>query len=154
MYGYLNYQKKCIRKKVKKEIIASLDSSDLVLLAFTKNESTQLEWEHDKEFKYKSHMYDVVHQKEIHDSIFYWCWLDKEETILNQKLAQLSELAWNQSDEKKDKTNKIAQWGKDLYFERITSLTYPNFKCRTLCYIYFQKPITFYPTALSPPPEA
>lgn len=152
-YSYLSYQKKCVRKKVKREIIASIDSADLVLLAFTKIESANLSWEHAKEFEFQDKMYDIVYRKETRDSTFYWCWLDHEETNLNKKLSELSTISWNQNKEKKDKTQKLAQWGKDLYFESTKSPMTPLIRSVSLCYVYTQKSNNFYLTALSPPPE-
>lgn len=79
-----------MKKEVKHKIIAGVDKEDLVLLAFTKEEAEQqLNWEHSKEFEFKGNMYDIVEQSATSDSVYYWCWWDKEETVLMQKLYAL-----------------------------------------------------------------
>ncbi len=70
--------------------MASLNFQSLSFLKFSHAEVNQkLRWEHSKEFEYKGKMYDVFKSKNDKDSVFYWCWLDKEETKLNTQLKSV-----------------------------------------------------------------
>lgn len=116
--GFLKYQKKLVKKEIKRKIIAGLDKQELVLLKFsTKETQTLLRWEHAKEFEFKGEMYDVVETKITSDSIHYWCWWDFEETALNKKLFELTSLALNNNPQKKETQNQLINFYKSLFFE-------------------------------------
>ena len=87
---FLYYQKKQVRKEVKRQIIAGIDQEDLVLLKFTQAAAhTLLKWEHAEEFEYNDQMYDVVSLDVRGDTIYYWCWWDNAENKLNKQLDEL-----------------------------------------------------------------
>lgn len=87
---YLQYEKSVVHREVKWKMIAGLDQEELVLLKFSNEETkTELRWEHSKEFEYKGQMYDIVSKEIKADSVFYRCWWDHEETLLNKKLTKL-----------------------------------------------------------------
>ncbi len=89
-YLVLYFQKAQVKKEIKRKMIAGMDKNELVLLKFTKKSKIEdLKWKHTKEFEYNGEMYDVVEVKQISDTIFYWCWIDYEETKLNIKLQNL-----------------------------------------------------------------
>lgn len=89
-YVALHIAQKHIAKSVKHGIIAGMDREELVLLQFTVAESqSQLEWEHDREFSYAGHMYDIVEQEQCGDVISYWCWRDDAETAIKNQLQSL-----------------------------------------------------------------
>ncbi len=78
------------RREVKKLMIAGLKDEQLTLLSFSIPEANKiLKWKHDKEFQYQGQMYDVVKKEIRGDSIFYVCWWDHKETLLNKQLDQL-----------------------------------------------------------------
>lgn len=105
-----------IRKKVKFKILSNIDKSELVLLKFAKPEIKRiLIWKHSKEFEYQSTMYDIVKSEYINDSVYYWCWLDKEETDLNIRFRKTI----NKSLERNSKANNI-----NLKLINILSLNY------------------------------
>ncbi len=82
------------RKKVKHQLIASIDRDELVLLGFKNSEMGKLlRWEHSKEFEYQGEMYDVVERQSTADSMFFWCWWDNDETQLHRKLDRLLALS-------------------------------------------------------------
>ncbi len=84
-------------------MIAGLDQEELVLLKFSKEETqSELRWEHSKEFEYKGQMYDIVSKEIKEDSIFYRCWWDHEETLLNKKLTKLVAKALDLDENKRD----------------------------------------------------
>lgn len=85
-----NYNKYQIKKQVKKEIIKGFDKSELSLISISKHQkNTKLQWIHSKEFRYNGEMYDIVKLIETPDSIHYYCWWDKEETELNNKISNV-----------------------------------------------------------------
>ena len=79
-------QLKKLKKSVKKTITEHIDKTLLIRLSFNKDQITKLKWEHSKEFKYNSNMYDIVHKEIKSDSIIYWCWLDNDEANLEKSL--------------------------------------------------------------------
>ena len=91
----------------------SISKELLVKLIFTKDEiNTKLKWEHSKEFMYNGKMYDIVESIEKDNIIIYYCWLDKEETILNNKLDNLLYYALGndmQNETNQKKLKKFAQ---------------------------------------------
>ncbi len=97
-YTWLQFQKSLVKKEVKEQIDAGIERDKLVLLEFSKEEAkTKLRWEHSREFEYRGNMYDIVKTKVKQDSVYYWCWLDHEETKLNDQIITL--LNKNSNDE-------------------------------------------------------
>src|SRR5688572_27780769 len=89
-YTWLQYHKHQTKRAIKWRMIAGMQGEELELLKFSKAETqTKLRWEHSREFEYNSQMYDVVAVITKADSVFYWCWWDNEETLLNKQLGQL-----------------------------------------------------------------
>lgn len=94
-------------------MIAGLDPNELVLLKFSKKEATEkLRWEHAKEFEYNGQMYDVVTKSVEGDTVYYRCWWDHEETLLNQKLRKLVASAFE-----KDENRQRNQVQLQVYFQ-------------------------------------
>lgn len=58
---------------------------DIVLLSLGKEESKQLFWEDENEFRYKGEMYDVIEKKDKGNLVLIRCIPDKKETrLLNE----------------------------------------------------------------------
>jgi hypothetical protein len=90
-FTWLYVRKSLVRKEVKKHLVAGFEKDHLVLLKFTKEESrTRLRWEHSREFEYNHQMYDVVKSETRGDTVYYWCWWDREETKLKRRMARLA----------------------------------------------------------------
>lgn len=154
----LRHQKHLVKKAVKEQIIAGLDDSQLVTLAFLTSEvQSVLEWEHAAEFEYRGQMYDVVASEEKGDSTYYRCWLDTKENALNQKLAQTVSGIWEKDPLKKQKQQRLFDFFKLLYcaenaaqvpiFAEVSGATPPHLPFR------FHLPTgVFSPNA--PPPES
>lgn len=93
-----------------------MDKSELVLLKFTKKETrTKLRWEHSREFEYNHRMYDIVEKKTVGDTVYYWCWYDHMETMLNFKLEELVSQAVDRSEGSQKKRSFLASSIKSLY---------------------------------------
>lgn len=156
-YYLLQHQKHCVRREVKKRIIAQTDSSAYVRLCFhTKKDAHKLRWEHAKEFEYQGEMYDIVYKTVRGDSIYYWCWWDRAETALNQQLASLLLVAWQHSPKHKHTKASFFDFYKKLFFQ----------DCSHFAATFFPKEKAMYPREYSvsrpnpsekpftPPPEA
>ena len=89
-YGWLILSKQTIRKEIKSRITRGIDKSQLVLLTFSQDEiHEKLRWEHEGEFEYRGHMYDVVEMESTGHTVSYWCWPDDKETALNRQIRDL-----------------------------------------------------------------
>jgi len=116
-YIILKYQKKQVRREVKRKLIAGIDKEELVLLKFTEEEKeTQLNWKHSKEFEYKGEMYDIVETKIVGDTTYYWLWWDYEETKLNKQLSQLLSFALGHNPKNQENQKRLHNFFKSLYF--------------------------------------
>lgn len=90
-YSWMQIRLYHLKKEVKAQIIAGINTDQLVQIRLTHAEAAlQLEWEHGKEFEYKGQMYDLVKAQITADSVFYWCWWDQEETKLNIQLKEMT----------------------------------------------------------------
>lgn len=154
-YCWLTYQKSIAKKEIKQRIISGLHKTELKLLVFSKLDSKlKLKWEHAHEFEYMHQMYDVI-ETEIHgDSLYYFCWADHEETLLNKKLNQLlASVMANPLKENKEHKQLI-----DFY----KSLTLPENIHIPLANVFYQElifpkypsdVINFFSSIPSPPPK-
>ncbi len=102
-YSWLAYERHRVREEVKERMLAGLQEDELVLLKFTLTQTvTELSWEHAREFEYKGEMYDVVEKEVRGDSVFFWCWRDREETDLNRRIEALIEQESNDTSPAKE----------------------------------------------------
>jgi hypothetical protein len=93
-FPWLHFKKAMLKKEVKRYIIQGIESDQLVVLRFSKEETeTLLRWEHSTEFEYKGQMYDVVQTWTVGNTVYYRCWRDREETKLNNRLREIAERA-------------------------------------------------------------
>lgn len=115
-YCWLSYQKQQVRKTVKRQLVQSVDKSQLVRLSFTKTYAeTGLRWEHSKEFEWRGEMYDVVTTEANRDSVTYWCWWDKEETTLNKQLTNLVSNSLGKNKERRRNQEQLVDLLKTAY---------------------------------------
>lgn len=119
VFTYLQYHKKIERKKIKRAIMAGIDREELVLLTFSKAETTQvLKWKHAKEFEYKNEMYDVVETEIRGDSIHYYCWWDHKETVLNRQVTALLYQFLNSDTDTQETRLRLAHFCKNVFHSR------------------------------------
>lgn len=105
-----------VRLKVDESISKGIEKDRLVLLGFTKEETeTALRWEHSREFEYKRQMYDIIEKKVVGDSIYYWCWWDIAETLINNKISDLGRYALDTEAQKNDRKDHINPWFKLIF---------------------------------------
>ena len=118
---WFQVQKLHIQKQVKEQIEKGIDKDQLVLLKFTYAESeTKLRWEHPKEFEYKQQMYDIVEVEYKDDSVYYWCWHDKEETRINNQIRQIAQVIIPANSKDKNPQIQCKKHSRNLYCETIT----------------------------------
>ena len=116
LYVWTQHQKHEVRREVKWRMAANLDKDELLLLKFTDEQAeSQVHWKHSKEFEFQGSMYDIV-EKELHDdTTYYYCWLDKEETALNQRLDELAALAFGKDSKQKENKEKVNSFYKHWF---------------------------------------
>ncbi len=116
-YTWLHYEKRQVRKEIKKRLIAGIDRSELVLLKLSRQKAeAALEWEHEREFEYRGHMYDVVETRIQNDTFLYWCWPDNAETQLNKKLDRLLTGTLEHDPQRRAAERQLVQFFKSLFF--------------------------------------
>lgn len=132
-YSWLQHRKRAVKKEVKWKMIAGIDKSELVLLKFSKAEtSTKLKWKHSKEFEFNNQMYDVVDKITTKDSVKYWCWWDFEETRLNKQLDNLLVDVFQHDSKSKEKQDLVYKFYKSIYLQPVFSwFPFINKKCST-----------------------
>ena len=129
MYAWLKYEKKMVRKSVKRKMIEGVDKEELVLLKFTPEQQAEhLNWKHSKEFEYAGEMYDIVERFTKNDTTYFYCWWDQEETALNRQLDRLVADLSQSHPQKNDSQNLLGQLFKSFYWsepaiERLSVLT-------------------------------
>ena len=79
-----------LRREMKERIKSSLPESELQHFAFSKQETSDINWERKgKEFRLNGKMYDVVRTHATGDTIHFYCLQDDKETKLFAGLDQL-----------------------------------------------------------------
>lgn len=112
-YIWMNYQKKTIKREVKENIISKLQKSDLVQLTFN-HDNISVHWENDHEFEYEGRMYDIVDISIEENTITYWCWIDHEETALNNQLNEILTIALLGNKDRNNKAEMLNNFLKAL----------------------------------------
>lgn len=155
LFCWYKVQQSSIKSKVKWEIAAGLDPSDLVLIKLTPKEAEEeLEWKHSKEFQYQGEMYDIVQRENQGDTLLFYCWWDHEETQLNKKVWSLTHQLFHNDQEKKQKENQLLKVYKNLYSQEISKLNLTLAQAETEKEFHYQgRLISRYITPPSPPPK-
>jgi hypothetical protein len=96
-YAYLSYQREGMRENIEQKIIKNLKKTDLNIFIANEENLAKIAWERKgKEFKFEGELYDIVFT-EIKSGIpYYYCFKDKDETVLEAKINQFLK---NQSGE-------------------------------------------------------
>ena len=154
-FAYLKMERKAIKKAIKHKIIAGIDKEELVLLVFDKDEvDQQVKWKHSKEFQYKGEMYDIVEKEIKEDKIHYWVWWDKEETALNQKLANLVQQNFAQNPFQNNKNQVIIHFFKTLYFSEKVTISLGDFNKKVFHFTPYSKSFfSWQQSPITPPPQ-
>lgn len=117
-------QKKAIQKQVKKILMKNIPREELVYFRFSRQEcGEKLRWKDDREFQYLGEMYDIVFEETVNDSISYWCWWDKEETVLYKKMKDIVLHSPDHLPGKKQSEKRWLDFQKKLYYSPLLQLT-------------------------------
>jgi len=88
-YLFFKYLQHNIQQEVKHEIRAGLNENDLSIIVVLLNNEKKIEWiKKNKEFRYKSQMYDVVKTKIKNNKKYYYCRNDIKERDLIANFAR------------------------------------------------------------------
>jgi hypothetical protein len=88
-YAYLSYQKGEIRENIEQKIIKNLKKTDLNIFIANEENLAKIAWEREgKEFKFEGELYDIVFTEIKSGTTYYYCFKDKDETILETKIEQ------------------------------------------------------------------
>ena len=118
-FAYIQYRKSKVRHEVKENILHGIDKEELVYFHLTSEETQQLlKWEHDREFKYKGEMYDVVYIQQSNGITHLWCWLDNDETQLNKQLEQLITVAQDDDPQSNNGKMKMTDTMRSLFCDQ------------------------------------
>ncbi len=154
-FTWLSYQKTLVKKQVKSQIDEGIDKGELVLLKFSKEEiQTELRWEHSREFEYNRKMYDIVETKAEGNTVYYWCWYDHKETMLNRHLEELASKGLKGSPDISEELALVIAHIKSLYctFPIQGDVPVPEFLNTQFClFSYVDSQIIFQPP--TPPPR-
>ncbi len=101
---------KQIKRSVKWTYLNERSNDELVLVKVAKsleaNSNTFFSRVHAKEFEFLGDMYDIVRQSDKGDTTYYYCFHDREETQLAQKIhEQLFQLLAGDSEKSKQQKN-------------------------------------------------
>lgn len=95
-----------IKKEIKTRIKAGVPEEELVLLKIPKlleeNPNKDFTRIHEKEFRYKGEMYDIVNQEDKVDTTYYYCIHDVKESNLFANLESMIADELNNPEKKKE----------------------------------------------------
>lgn len=152
--SWMNIQKTIVKREVKWLILNHLHKEDLIKLHFSASENDALNWEHSREFEFNDNMYDVVKSEISGDSFTYFCYLDHEETTLNNSIDKAIQHMVGKDAKQHQTKDELTNFLKSLYcndlnvfgFKHIHIKTYNNF-----LYTDLESIQVF--NLLSPPPQ-
>jgi hypothetical protein len=154
-YSFFHFERNKIRKEVDKKIEAGIDKTQLLVLAFTLEETrTLLTWKHSREFVYQGQMYDIVEQTSAEDSVFYTCYLDDKETRLGLNKEKLIAKALGQDPTRKSQSDKLTNFLKTVFSQDVFAWNPFPPQASDIHFSFFVFHFSFFTQAPpSPPPE-
>lgn len=156
VFTVLKFQQKQVRRDVKWKLIAGVDKHELVFFKFSVQQvSSELDWKHSKEFRFRGEFYDIVEQENHGDSLSYWCWWDRKETELYQQFEQVLAGYHSKNPIHKNKQKIAQQLFKNLFLETKVELVFSAFEIEVSSVLYPE--FIFHSghnnNPISPPPE-
>ena len=111
-----------IRRSVKWGILNALPNEELTLVKVAthleKKPNAAFCRKHEREFQYLGEWYDIVRSEKRGDAIYYFCFLDKKETALHQKIQKAgTQLASNYTNNQSRKSLAIFDLFKQHYLK-------------------------------------
>lgn len=153
-FFWVKAETKSVRKQTKRAIIAGLSKDQLVYLKFSRKESkTILNWKHDHEFEFQGKMFDVVESGFTADSVFYWCWPDKQETHLNNQLKNLADIALGVKHQKSKPSKFWLDFLTKITFEHLSDDNHLNYSVFNFPIYHARFHSVYLKSPPSPPPK-
>jgi len=154
-FTWLHYKKTMVKKEVERQILEGIDKDELIIFKFSKEETrTKLRWEHPREFEYNHKMYDIVETKTVGNTVYYHCYYDHEETMLNRELEELAKKALGEKPKIRKEIMLLTPHFKSLYclfsFHGEVSISRLIYKQAGLFYHLYSQILIQPPT---PPPQ-
>ncbi|MGE0561829.1 MAG: hypothetical protein AB7O47_08440 [Flavobacteriales bacterium] len=144
-----------VKKEIKQRIKQDLPPEELTTIVLTQQNSHEFDWEHEREFRYKRIMYDVVKKERVNETTtLLHCITDNQETAL---FAKLNEEVKKNMDSKNNGTSPLKN-----VFKLLSSIYFPNEEITLhLDAFLIKKPLVSYSCyyqmpfidITSPPPE-
>lgn len=120
-YAWLRFERKCIKREVKQEILGKIALKDCSRFEFTYQQEVNLDWEHSAEFSIKGQKYDVILKKKTASgTTIYYCWKDVKESAIDKEITSVVNdfLGGNPAKDKQHKS--VTHLAKDLPVEEPT----------------------------------
>lgn len=127
---HLKIEKETIRSNVKTLIFEGLDRSELVFISIEREKDPSFEWKDDREFSLNGHFYDIVEYTVGEVQKGYWCWLDEEESEVEEKINHLFKLKFKDNPHEKKRELVYQSFLQSLYFEPVELLI--SFQCASI----------------------
>jgi len=144
------------KKEIKTRIKLGVPEYELVLLKIPKSieekPNKHFQRIHEKEFRYKGEMYDIVKEENKTDTTYYYCIHDKEETKLFANLDTMIKNEMN-NPEKEKKLNGLIQIINGTYFKIDIETDLKPFISERIFEIYSPALILIKNSPLTPPPK-
>ena len=146
-----------IRKEIKYRIKAGVLDDELVLItipnSLLKEKNPIFQWIHEKEFRYKGNMFDIVRKEVYKHSTNFYCLSDHKETQLFANLDQLVKKEIAQNSEKKQQRERAYHLLNSLYFNQTSNLSFINSSKELEFLDYSFRLSTWENTPNTPPPK-
>ncbi|MBN2892524.1 MAG: hypothetical protein JXL97_11705 [Bacteroidales bacterium] len=114
---YFHFEKKELKKEIKKELITGINKKELVKFSVSSEEiQTKFDWKTKNEFSYQNQLYDIVSTDTKKDSVIFWCWKDNKETNLYAQLNNILSKIIGENAQDKDNQQKIINFYNSFYF--------------------------------------
>jgi hypothetical protein len=134
--GYLilfNIQQNQASEDIKEKILSGIPKENLVLLKIPlkvqSNDPSVFKKIHAKEFRYNGIMYDIVSQKQVGKTTWFYCVKDKKETNLVDHLMKIEQKNNSKNPLEKNKTQTLERLLLSLYeFSNNDMILTENFK--------------------------
>lgn len=144
-----------VKREIKQRIKHHVPIEELTTIVLTQQNSNEFDWEHEREFRYKGVMYDVVKKESVNETTtLLHCITDSQETIL---FARLNDEVKKSMDSKNNGSHPIKN-----VFKLLSNIYFPsNEVTLNLDILLIKKPLTNYSCyyqipfigTTNPPPE-
>ena len=112
--AFLLYEKFQMKSQMKERVLRGIDRDELTLIVLNP-EIYESVVSYGKEIDYLGDVYDMVWVQKMGTQYHCWCWLDKEESDLNDRLTVLVDQAMGENGEDEEGMNLLNDYFDFLY---------------------------------------